>query len=151
MPTIAPNQIYSFFALVTISSILLTSFAAYATTLRYLPENEQLNNLMKQITNIGYELITLTETTNATSKVTLQLPTRIGTRGYWVRLANDSQQTWIEGALSSELQGNLTNRVYIIPFVEATGSHTSENGVAFLECYLNNYTAILHLGTWGES
>jgi len=151
MPTIASNHIYSFFALVAISSILITSFEAYATTLRYLPESEQLSNLMKHIANIGCELATLTETTNATSKMAIQLPSRIGTKRYWIKLTNDSQQTWIEGALGPVYQGDLSNRVYMLPVVEATGNYTSENGVASLECFMDGSTIILHLDTWEES
>lgn len=151
MPTIAANHIYSFFALVAVSSILITSFGAYATTLRNLPESKQLNNLIKHIANIGCELITLTETTNSTSKVTLQLPSRIGIKRYWIRLTNDSQKTWIEGALGSIHQGDLTTRVYILPVIEATGNYTSENGAAFLECSLNESTVTLLLDNWREN
>ena len=151
MPSIALNHIYSFFALITVSSILITSFGAYATTLRNIPESKQLNNLIKHIANIGSELVTLTETTNSTSKVTLQLPSRIGIKRYWIRLTNDSQKTWIEGALGAVYQGDLATRIYILPHVEATGNYTSESDPACLECSLNGSRVILSLDTWRET
>ena len=134
-----------------ITSILITSFGAYATTLRNLPEHEKLITLMKQIANVGYDLITLTETTNTTSKVTIPLPSRIGTKRYWIKLTNDSQQTWLEGALGPIRQGNLSNRIYLLPTVQGTGNYTSEVGIALLECTREGSTINLHLDTWGGS
>jgi hypothetical protein len=38
MPAIASSYVYAFFALICVSSILISAFAAYATTLRTIPE-----------------------------------------------------------------------------------------------------------------
>ena len=150
MPTIAPSYIYSFFALIAVSSILITSFGAYATTLRNVPEIGQLNSLLRYVATMGSELATLVETTNSTSKVILELPSRIGAKRFWMRLANDSRKAWVEGALGIIHEGSPTNQVYLRTAVAVLGNYSSEYGPAVLECFMNGSTITLHLGLWRE-
>ncbi len=151
MPTIAPSYIYAFFALVTVSSILISSFGAYAATLRTIPEREQLENLLKLIASKGYELITLTTAANSTSQAVLQLPTTIGTKQYWIRLSNESSKTWVEGALGLIHENSITNRVYFPKTISAYGNYSSGYGPAVLECYVNGTIITLHLTSWREN
>ncbi|MFQ6068534.1 MAG: hypothetical protein ACE5KD_03220 [Candidatus Bathyarchaeia archaeon] len=151
MPTIAPSYIYSFFALVAVSSILISSFAAYATTLRTIPEMEQVENLLNHVASKGYELIILTITANTTSEAILLLPSTIGNKHYWIRLRNESLQAWVEGALGSILEGSITNRVYLPKRIFAFGNYSSGHGPALLECYMNGSTVNLYLTSWGEN
>ena len=147
---IAPNYIYTFFALIAVSSILITSFGAYATTLRNVPEIGQLNSLLRHVATMGIELATLVETTNSTSKVILQLPSRIGAKRFWMRLSNDSRKTWVEGGLGSIHEGSPVNQVYLRTAVAVFGSYSSEYGPAALECFMNSSIITLHLGLWRE-
>jgi hypothetical protein len=151
VPTIAPNHIYAFFALIAVSSILISAFAAYATTLRTIPEIEQLENLISHIACEGYELITLTTVTNSTSELTLQLPTTIGNKRYWIRLCNESTKAWVEGALGDIHKFNVQNRIYLPKTVSASGNYSSSHGPASLECEINGSTIRLHLKNWKES
>ncbi len=151
MPAIAPSYIYAFFALVAVSSILIFSFSAYASTLRTIPEREQLENLLNHVASKGYELITLVTTTNSTSEVVLQLPSAIGNKQYWIRLRNEPSKAWVEGALGSIHGGNVTNRVYLPKTVSVFGDYSSGFGPAVLECYINGSTVNLRLTYWREN
>ena len=151
MPTIAPNYIYAFFALIAVSSILISAFAAYATTLRTIPEIEQLENLLSHIATEGYKLITLTMVTNSTSEVTLQLPSTIGNKRYWIRLCNESTKAWVEGGLGDIQKLTVQNRIYLPKTVSASGHYSSSHGPASLECEMNGFTIKLYLRNWRES
>ena len=151
MPAIAPSYIYAFFALIIVSSILISSFAAYATNLRAIPEIKQLEKLLNNIASKGYDLITLTTATNSTSETVLQLPSTIGTKQYWIRLRNEFSQAWVEGALGAIHEGNVTNRVYLPKTVSVLGNYSSGYGPAVLECYMNGTTINLRLSAWREN
>jgi hypothetical protein len=151
LPAIAPSYIYAFFALITVSSILISSFAAYATTLRNIPEREQLENLLSYVASKGYELVALTTATNSSSEIALQLPASIGNKEYWVRLSNDSSKAWVEGALGKIHEGNVFNRVYLPKTVAVLGNYSSGYGPAVLECSVNGSTINLHLSAWRDS
>ena len=151
MPTIAPSYILAFFALITVSSILISSFSIYTSALRAVPEVEQLENILNHIASKGYELITLTTATNSTSEAVLQLPSAIGNRLYWIRLRNESSMAWVEGALGVIHENNVANRVYLPRAISVLGNYSSINGPAILECYLSNSTIYLHLTSWRES
>jgi len=151
MPTIAPSYIYAFFALIAVSSILISSFAAYASTLRAIPEMEQLKNLLSHVTSEGYKLVALTNATNSTSEAVLQLPSTIGNKHYWIRLRSESSRAWVEGSLGLIHEGNVTNRVYLPKTVTVFGNYSSGYGPAVLECYVNGSTITLHLKTWSEN
>jgi len=151
MPVIVPSYIYTFFSLVIVSSILISSFAAYAVTLRTIPEMEQLKNLLNHIASKGYELITLTTATNSTSEAVLQLPSAIGNKQYWIRLLNESLKAWVEGALGLIHESSITNRVYFPKTVSVFGNYSSGYGPAVLECYVNGSTITLHLIAWRDN
>lgn len=148
VPTIAPSYIYAFFALIAVSGILISTFAAYATTLRVIPEMEQLENLLNHVASKGCELITLTAATNSTSEAVLKLPPAIGNKQYWIRLRNESSKAWVEAALGSIHQGKVTSRVYLPKIVSALGNYSSGYGPAILEIFMSNSTVTLHLKTW---
>ena len=151
MPAIAPSYIYAFFALIIVSSILISSFATYTSTLRAIPEMEQLENLLNHIASKGYELITLTTATNSTSEAVLQLPSTIGIKQYWIRLSSESSKAWVEGALGDIHKSNMQNRVYLPKTVSASGNYSSSHGPASLECKMIGFTISLHLKTWKEN
>lgn len=148
MPAIAPSYIYNFFALITVASILISSFAAYTTTLRNIPATKQLENLLNHVAAKGYELIALTTAANATSVTVLRLPSTIGDRRYWVRLRNEPSKAFVEGALESIHEGSPCSRVYLPKTVSVVGNYSSEYGPAVLECYTANSTITLQLSCW---
>ncbi len=151
MPAIAQSYIYSFFALIIVSTLLISSFATYTTTLRTIPEKEQLENLLNHVASEGYKLITLTTATNSTAEALLQLPATLGTKHYWIKLRNESSKAWVEGALGSIHEGIGTNRVYLPKTVSASGNYSSDYGPAVLECHNNSSTISLCLIYWREN
>jgi hypothetical protein len=148
VPTIAPSYIYAIFALIAVSSILISSFASYATTLRAIPEAEQLRNLLSKIASKGFALVTLAATTNSTSETTLRLPSTIGSKPYWIRLRNESAKSWAEGSLGIIHEGAGTHQALLPKSVIASGNHSSTWGPALLRCYLNHSDVVLTLKAW---
>jgi hypothetical protein len=151
LPAIAPSYIYAFFALIAVSTILISSFSAYAATLRTIPEMEQLENMVNHVASKGYELITLTTTTNASSEAVLQLPAAVGNKQYWIRLRSESSNAWVEGDLGSISERTVTNRVYLPKTVSASGNYLSGYGAVVLECSVNGPIISLHLSPWREN
>jgi hypothetical protein len=148
---IAPSYIYAFFALIAVSSILISSFAAYTTTLRTIPEMECLENLLDRIASKGYELIALTTATNSTLEAVFHLPSAIGNKQYWIRLNNESSKAWVEGALGSFHENKVTSRVYLPKAISVLGNYSSNTGFARLECYAANSTINLCLSAWRDA
>ncbi|MCW4055459.1 MAG: hypothetical protein NWE82_01600 [Candidatus Bathyarchaeota archaeon] len=151
MPAIASSYIYAFFALISVSSILISAFAAYAATLRTIPETEQLQNLLEFVAAEGCELVALTSTTNSTSRATIQLPSSIGSKQYWVRLGSESTKAWVEGALGEIHEGSVVDRVYLPRAISVSGNYSSSYGPGVLECYMDAATVNLRLSTWRDS
>ncbi len=151
MPAIAPSYLYAFFALVTVSTILISAFAAYTTTLRTIPEIEQLKNLLTSVASKSYELVTLTTVTKSASQAIVQLPSSLGNKQYWIKLRSESSETWVEGALGLIHQGNIANQAYLPKAISANGNYSSGYGPAVLKCYLNGTTVSIHLSSWREN
>jgi hypothetical protein len=107
---------------------------AYAETLRFSSEVKQLKNLMDQIAAKSTELITLTLTTNASSKVYMQMPIAVGNKQYWLQLYNDSASAWIEGGFGDMPITGTELQVYLPKEISATGYYVGGYGVACLAC-----------------
>jgi hypothetical protein len=137
LPTITPSYIYTFVALVVISSLLVFSFMAYADTLRVFSEAKQLKNIMNYVAAKGIELLTVTLTANATAEDFFQMPAAIGNKQYWLRLSNDSANAWLEGGLGNTLSEGTELRVYLPNEVSATGHYIGGYGTAHLKCYVS--------------
>ncbi len=150
MPTIAPSYIYAFFALTIVASILISSFSAYMTTLRTIPEIQQLENIIEHVASQAYKLITLADTANSTSRTILQLPSTIGNRLYWFRLHSNSSEAWIEGALGTPHKSKAMCQISLPKMVKASGNYSSGYGPALLESYFEGAN-VLHLSSWRES
>lgn len=147
MPAIAPSHIYAFFALTIVASILISSFSAYMTTLKTIPEIQQLENIIKHVASQAYELITLANAANSTSKTILELPSTIGNRQYWFRLCNNSSKAWVEGALGTPHKSKVAHQISLPKMVMASGNYSSGYGPALLESYFDG-THVLHLSAW---
>jgi len=150
LPTVAPSYVYTFFALVTVSTILISSFSVYATSLRNIPEEAQLNRVLTHVAAEGCKLVTLTMRTNSTSEIALSLPIVIGSKQYWIRLRNESSSVWFEGALGSIHKGSPRSRVCLPNKVSAEGDYSSYDGRALLQCYKNGSIINLRLFSLGE-
>jgi hypothetical protein len=137
LPSITPSYLYTFVALIAVSSLLIFSFMAYAEALRASSETRQLKNLMDYVSAKNTELLILTLATNATSEVFLPMPTSIGNKQYWLRLCNDSDKAWLEGGLGNVPMEGTELRVYLPEEASATGYYIGGYGAVHLKCYLN--------------
>ena len=144
MPSIIPSYIYMFAAMTAVGTLLIFSFNSYAATLRSIPEAEQLDNLLNYVAAKATELLTITKM-NSNAQVYLNLPTKIGDQQYWIRLRNDTVQSWIEGSLGKIHNDTSFYKVYLTGKPSATGYHISSFGPAVLKCYMNSSVLQLFL------
>jgi len=137
LPSITPSYLYTFVALIAVSSLLVFSFMAYADALRVTTEFKQLKNLMDYVSAKSTELLTLTLTTNATAEASLQMPAVVGNKQYWLQLRNDSTRAWLEGGFGNTPIEGTELRVYLPKEASATGYYVGGYGAARLRCYLD--------------
>lgn len=135
MPSIIPSYMYMFAAMIAVGTLLIFSFNSFAATLRSVPETEQLGNLLNQVAAKATELLTVK--TNSKTQITLSLPIRIGDRDYWVRLQNDSAQSWVEGGFGGIWNATSSHRVFFPNKPAVAGHYISGFGYAVLKCYMN--------------
>jgi hypothetical protein len=124
-----------FVAMIAVGTLLIFSFNSYAATLRFIPEAEQLNNLLNYVTAKATELITSTQTGNIT--VYLDLPTGIGDQQYWIRLQNDAFRSWVIGGFGTDWNITSSYEVFLPGNSIATGHHLSVYGPAVLKSWVN--------------
>jgi len=137
LPSITPSYLYSFVALIAISSLLLLSFMAYASALRFSSEIGQLKNLIDRVASKSTELLTLAMTTNATAEAFIQMPPSIGDKQYWLQLRNDTSKAWLEGGFGNIPVEGTELRVYLPTEAPATGHYIAGYGAAHLSCYVS--------------
>lgn len=137
MPSITLGYLYTFVALMAVSSLLIFSFMAYAEALRVSSETRQLKNLMDHVAAKSTELLTLTLAINTTSEAFLPMPVSIGNKQYWLRLCNNSEKTWLEGGLGNVPMEGTELRVYLPKEASATGYYIGGYGAVHLKCYSN--------------
>jgi hypothetical protein len=138
MPSITPSHLYTFVALLAVSSLLVFSFMAYTDTLRFSSETKQLETLMNGIAGKCTELRTLASVTNASVEAFVQMPGSIGSKQYWIRLENDTVQAWLEGGLGNVPFEQADSRIYLPKETCATGQYVASYGAVHLECQLVN-------------
>jgi len=137
LPSITPSYLYTFVALIAVSSLLIVSFMAYAEALRVSSETRQLKNLMDYVVAKSTELLTLTLTINATSEAFLSMPTSVGNKQYWLQFRNHSAKAWLEGGFGDVLVEGTELHVSLPKEASATGYYIGGYGAIHLKCYLN--------------
>lgn len=149
LPSIAINHLYTFIALTIVGTLLVFSFSSYASIVRTIPEIEQLKNILDHVAAKGNELLTLVTTTNATAQTSIQLPSTIGQREYWIQVRNDTSNAWVEGALGKIGDEGTEYRVFFPGKVSTSGYYIGGYGPAVLECYVNGSIPQLNLSSVG--
>jgi len=142
MPAITPGYLYTFFAIIAVSGILLVSFMNYANAIRFSSEVGKLKDLMDSVAAKATELISLTKVTNATTEVYIQAPAAIGDRQYWLMLRNDSSKVWLEGGMGSTPKEGAGMRVYLPSMALAYGCYVSGYGAILLKCSISHEVGI---------
>ena len=151
MPAITPSYLYTFFAIIAVSGILLVSFMGYANAIRFSSEMNKLRDLMDSIAAKATELINLMKATNATAETYIQAPAVLGDKQYWLMLGNDSSRVWLEGGLGNTPKEEAGIRVYLPGMVLAYGYYVSGYGAVCLKCSANHETGILEVQLSGSS
>jgi len=149
LPSIASSHLYTFLVMATVSTLLICSFSLYASTVRIIPEIEQLKNILDHVAAKGNELLTLVTATNSTVHTLIQLPSTIGHQEYWIRVRNDTSNAWVEGALGQIREDITEYRVFFPRNVWASGHYIGGYGPATLECYMNGSIPQLNLDSVG--
>ena len=137
MPTVTASYIYTFIALMAVSSLLVFAFMDYAEAFRFSSEVRRLKNLMNVVAARSTEVLTLTLATNCTAEIFVQTPATIGSKRYWLRLENDSENAWLEGGLGDTPLEGVDLRVCLPGKASAEGYYVSEYGAARLTCSLD--------------
>jgi hypothetical protein len=147
MPAITPGYLYTFFAIIAVSSILVVSFMDYAGAIRFSAETRRLKNLMDYVAAKATELLTLAITTNSTAEIFIQAPSIIGDTQYWLRLRNDSSKAWLEGGLGNLPTEATELRVYLPGKASASGYHIGGYGAIRLICLASSNIPHLQLSS----
>jgi len=147
MPSDSTDFLYSLLALSMVGVILTAALSSYGGLLKQSSEEKQLEDALKKVgSKVTYALMLLTEN-DATLSLTFQLPSKIGDRYYWIRIANDSSSSWIEGGFGIESRmGEQEYRIYLPRKIYASGTFESRYEIARLNCSLISSTPQVILG-----
>lgn len=150
MPLITPSYLYTFVALLAVSSLLVFSFMAYSGNIRFSAEARQLRNLTSIVAIKSTELLTLTSTTNASAEAYVEMPASIGSQQYWIKLQNNSGKAWLESGFGSVPTEESDLRVYLPNEVFATGHYAAGHGPAKLVCHTFDNVPYIQLTDFSE-
>lgn len=150
MPSDSIDYLHSFLALSVVGVILTAAFASYSGSIKQSSENKQLDDVLRMVgAKATYAVALLTEN-NASFVLKFQIPTKIGDRYYWIRIANDSYSSWIEGGFGIEARDeNPDSRVYLPRKIYASGAFESRYEIAQLNCSLTGSVLRITLGREG--
>ena len=144
MPSIIPSYVYTLFASIAVSSILICACGLSTLDVRYEAERQRLTSIAEYVVTKSVELISHASTDNITSTFHLNVPSLIGNQIYWIQIANDSSRTWAEVGFGTSAHSS-EHRAYIPSEVSASGLYVSDAGGVSLECYSNNTGVYLKL------
>ena len=147
MPSDSTDFLYSLLALSMVGIILTAALSSYGGLLKQSSDNKQLEEVLRKVgSKAAYALMLLTEN-NATLSLDFKLPTKIGDRYYWIRIANDSSSSWVEGGFGIVSRTEEQEcRIYLPRKVYASGTFESRYEIAHLNCSLLNSTPKITLG-----
>ncbi|MBS7608667.1 MAG: hypothetical protein QXQ08_01920 [Candidatus Bathyarchaeia archaeon] len=135
MPAITPGYLYTFFALIAVSSILLASFMDYVNAIRLSSEIRKLKDLMDCVAAEATKLLIMALTTNVSVETCIQAPATFGRQQYWLALRNDSAKAWLEGGFGDTPAEGGVLRVFLSCKAEASGCYVSGYGAIRLTCF----------------
>lgn len=145
MPSIVPSYIYTLFATIIVGALIIGACTLSAVNIRSEAEEQQLRNLARYVSTESMMLITCAKRDNATATLPLNVPTFIGEKRYWIKIANDSAATWVEVGFGTSIQQQGQHKVYVPAEVSASGAYISGSGPAVLEYRVDANAAYLTL------
>ena len=148
MPSIIPSYVYTLFASLIVGTIVVSACSLSTLNVKTEAETQQLTNIAEYVATESLDLISHAISENLTSTLHLNVPQLIGNKMYWIQIANDSARTWVESGFGTTAPSS-EQRTYIPMEVSASGTYTSDSGVATLECYSDSVG--IHLTLSGGS
>jgi len=143
MPTIVPGYVYSLFAALIVGVIVVCCCSVVATSIKSDAEVQQLKNVRQYVAAQSLTLLSKTHD-NQINIQYLDIPSQVGNQPFWIRIANDSSNAWVEiGFGTTMLSSNLVEQLPAA--VEASGSFVSSSGRAVLRCSVENQIPTLTL------
>ncbi len=150
MPSQATNYFYTLVAMGVISLMLTNAFEGQVGALEVTAEKKELRRLMEAVAAEGAELMSITEATGATVKVSIETPTTMGNRQYWVRLTSDGSKAWVEGGFGDPWTGTLLREAFLPWNVSASGTYRGGYGTLSLNCTDLGSGPVLVMGRWED-
>jgi hypothetical protein len=145
MPTIIPGYVYSLLAALIVGSMVVYCCSIVSFNIKNEANDQQLTNVLRYV---AAECLTLVSHTTENQNLTynLDIPSHIGDQRFWVRLVNDSSNTWIESGYGAVVLSSDTH-IAIPAKAVVTGSFVSGSGRPILQCHFQNGIATLTLTT----
>ncbi len=144
MPSIIPSYIYTIFASLIISTLIIGMCGLATSNIKQEAEKQQLSNVADYVAAQSLELATSAVANNLTSTVNLDIPNLIGNKIYWIKLANDSTKTWVETGFGTTALNS--DRKTEIPLEAlASGTYFSNSRPDVLSCYADDLGIHLEL------
>ena len=134
MPSIIPSYIYTLFASIIVSTIVISACGISTANLKAEAEKQQLSNIADYVATESLELISHVTAENVTSKLHLNVPHLIGNQRYWIKMSNDSTRTWVEVGFGM-IAGSSDQRTFVPSEAATSGTYTSGSGTAILQCF----------------
>ena len=150
MPSQATNYFYTLVAMGVISLMLTNAFEGQVGALEVTAEKKELRRLMEAVAAEGTELMSITEATGATVKVSIETPTTMGNRQYWVRLTSDGSKAWVEGGFGDPWTGTLLREAFLPWNVLTSGTYRGGYGTLSLNCTDLGSGPVLVMGRWED-
>jgi len=148
MPSIVPSYLYTFFALALVGTILIGTFSSLAASLKQIPEEKQLRNVLDYVAAKSLELVNSAVASggNVTLQAVLELPARIGQKQYWVKLESSSEWALAETGFGTTPMQPIYE-VYLSSNISASGTFVGGFGKAVLTLVSNSSGIFLSLGS----
>jgi len=134
LPSIIPSYIYTLFASIIVGTLVICACSLSTLNVRNEAEKQQLLNVAEYVSTKSLELTSHATTDNLTSTISLNVPSLIGEKRYWIQIANDSFRAWVEVGFGTTVRSS-EHRKYTPSEVSASGTYISGSGVASIECY----------------
>ena len=151
MPSQATSYFYTIVAMGIVALVVTNAFKTQIIGIRAVSDRHELQEILEVVAAEATELLALTEATNATSKVSIQTPTLIGDKEFWIRLYSDSTEAWVEGAFGSPWTGNPDHRVELPWGVTASGTYQGGFGTLMMNSTLQDGVQTVTLARWEGS
>jgi hypothetical protein len=148
MPSQATSYFYTIVAMGVVALMVTNAFKIQVSGLKAVSDRRELRELLDAVATEATELIAFTEATNATAKVSLQAPTLIGDKEYWIRFYSDTAEVWVEGAFGEPWAGNPDFRVELPRGVDASGTYRGGYGTLMMNSTIQGGDPSVTLGRW---